>query len=147
MQPALGVMRDIRHHTSGSEPGTLEGWEEERCCGQTGNFWFSPWKMCWQKPWVGLMLVCPCNVMATHQGSPLETVSLWSFYIKPTFFLHPAGLVCQGHVPVPLLALPQTCCQGSMSSGGTTVSTMENWAAISPSLLPPKGRLQTFTAR
>lgn len=115
VQPALGFMRDTRSHISESEPATLEGGEEERCCGQTGRFWLSPWKMCWQKPRLGLVLICPCGAMATHQGSPVAIVSLWSLYIKPSFFLHPAGLVCQGHVPVPLPALPQAW-QGSMSS-------------------------------
>lgn len=95
-------------------------------------------KMCWQKPRLGLVLVCPCGAMAMHQGSPLATGSLWSFYIKPSFFLPPAGLVCQGHVPVPLPALPQASWQGSMSSTGTTVSRMENWAAISPPCAHPK---------
>lgn len=44
VQPALGFMRGVNHHTSGSEPATSQGGEEERCCGQTGTFWLSPWK-------------------------------------------------------------------------------------------------------
>lgn len=133
VQPALEFVRNKSHHTSETEPATLEGGEEERCCGQGGSFWLSSWKNLLAEAMAGFGVSLP---KAMHQGSLLATGSSWSFYPKPSFFLSPAGLVCQGHVPVPvpLPALPQASWRGSMSSSGTTVSLMENWAAISPSL-------------
>lgn len=65
-----------------------------------------------------------------HGNAPRITAgnlwsSLWSFHIKPSFFLHPAGLVCQGHDPVPSLALPQASWQAP-------------WGAVGPQWVPWK---------
>lgn len=150
-------MRDINHHTSGTEPAMSEGEEREGCYRQTGTFWFSPWGNTLAKNMAGFAVCLPtwCHGSAPritasnclHTALPQQTKLL-----PPSLASHCCGWICRDNVPVPLLALPHACWQGSMSSGGTTVSPLGNWAACTrwptpPSLRAPEGHLQPFTAQ
>lgn len=133
----------------------LEG--EKDAAGRQALSGFPHGETRWQKTWLGLLFVCPRSGMAVHQGSLLVMVSTWHLLQQTKLLPSPLSSHCHGrirryNVPDPFLVLPHMCWQDSMSSDGTTVNLIGNWAAYtrlptSPSPRAPEGHLQTFTAQ